>query len=357
MSFEHASVSKALMLGIALTSVTAGIFDIKHYLHLQLVPHISRHHQYWRLFTHHLACANSSDLFLTELLLYNVAVHIERTFGSVKFASFLSIAVAINTIIEFLAMLVLRPLPYFGTSFNFIPSGPTALVFSIVYQYLRLIPYAYQFKVFGISMSDKVWTYAIALQLAISYVPATLMPVVVGLSTGCIYRADILSLKGWRISHKLVRFSREWIGSQLGEERPIRRTNRVLPQRRVRRDGQDGNDEIITTARPSDSRRQAATSAEPESALRTTLPPETPTPEEAPPSGGVVRQWMSELTGASRPTAAGGGTVRVPSDAEVQMLTGMFPDIARDVLLGVLQRSPNIEAATETLLSSQSHAE
>lgn len=34
-----------LMFGVALTSAVAGIFDLKHYLNLQLVPHISKHHQ------------------------------------------------------------------------------------------------------------------------------------------------------------------------------------------------------------------------------------------------------------------------------------------------------------------------
>ena len=99
---------QGLMLGLALSSIAIGIFDFKHYMHLQLVPHISKYYQvslqllrtiarteaqnvdfstqYWRLFSHHLACANSSDLLLAELLLYNVAVRIERTFGSVKFA-------------------------------------------------------------------------------------------------------------------------------------------------------------------------------------------------------------------------------------------------------------------------------
>ena len=43
---EHQSDGfTALMLGIALTSVAAGVFDVKHYLHLQLVPHISKFHQ------------------------------------------------------------------------------------------------------------------------------------------------------------------------------------------------------------------------------------------------------------------------------------------------------------------------
>lgn len=94
------------MLGIALTSVAAGIFDLKHYLNLQLVPHISKHHQvrhtvlpavkiqftltvplkYWRLLVYHLVCGSSSDLLLVETYLYNVSICVERAFGSVKYA-------------------------------------------------------------------------------------------------------------------------------------------------------------------------------------------------------------------------------------------------------------------------------
>lgn len=42
--------------------------------------------QYWRLAAHHLAFSNSSDLFVAELVLYNVGVQVERQFGSIKFA-------------------------------------------------------------------------------------------------------------------------------------------------------------------------------------------------------------------------------------------------------------------------------
>lgn len=41
--------------------------------------------QYWRLLTNQLAFTNSSELFLCQILLYNVAVGIERTFGSLKY--------------------------------------------------------------------------------------------------------------------------------------------------------------------------------------------------------------------------------------------------------------------------------
>lgn len=42
--------------------------------------------QYWRLPVHHLAFSNSSELLLAELVLYHVAIPVERMFGSSKFA-------------------------------------------------------------------------------------------------------------------------------------------------------------------------------------------------------------------------------------------------------------------------------
>ena len=112
-----------LMMGYALTSIVCGVFDVKHYLHLQvrdflftqglsdnviissarstyfapssgndMFPRVGEPNtltpttQYWRLAAHHVAFSSSSDLLLSELLLYGVGINIERQFGSVKFA-------------------------------------------------------------------------------------------------------------------------------------------------------------------------------------------------------------------------------------------------------------------------------
>ena len=68
----------------------------------------------------------------------------------------------LNTLATFVAQLVLHIFPVIGKIANQIPPGPVAVLFSIAYQYLRLVPSAYEFKVFGIPMSDKIWTYAVA---------------------------------------------------------------------------------------------------------------------------------------------------------------------------------------------------
>lgn len=62
-------------------------------------------------------------------------------------------------------MLALRIFPFSGILFNVIPSGPIAVLFAIIHQYVRLVPQAYHFKVFGVGMSDKIWVYALAAQV------------------------------------------------------------------------------------------------------------------------------------------------------------------------------------------------
>ncbi|KAI0375933.1 hypothetical protein BV20DRAFT_1032305 [Pilatotrama ljubarskyi] len=345
MSFENAAVTKGLMLGIALTSVAAGIFDLKHYLNLQLVPHISKYHQYWRLPVHSLVCGSSGDLILVELFLYNVGVCIERSFGSVKYASFLIISAVTTMLVSFVALLVAQLTPVTSTLFNNIPPGPIAIMSALLYQYMRLVPPAYNFRIFGLGMSDKVWVYAIAAQLVVTRLPEKLLPTAVGLLTGYLYRSDFLQLKSWRVSPSVVRFAEDWVKPLLGEAQPLRRTNRVLPESRAqaaaRRIASElDEEEVVTTARNAPIGRNRGsrrpTAAAP--ALHQQFRPGEDAQDTEGTNGGMVRQWMSELASGARPVAGAAGTVRAPTEAEIGILTGMFPDLEREVILGVLQR-------------------
>lgn len=125
---------------------------------------------------------------------------------------------------------------------------------------------------------------------------------------------------------------RQYIKPLLGQERAARRTNRVLPETTQPRIDRD--DEPITTA-PRRSRTRHNARPQPPSHAS---PEQAVVNEDAPHARtrGVVRQWVSELTEVANPN--GRGDVRVPSEAEVHMLTSMFPDIGRDVILGTLQR-------------------
>lgn len=68
-----------------------------------------------------------------------------------------------------LAMVVLQQMPVFGRLTNYVPAGPTAVVFSILYQYFRLVPEAYHFRILGVTLSDKFWVYGTAMQVRINF--------------------------------------------------------------------------------------------------------------------------------------------------------------------------------------------
>jgi membrane associated rhomboid family serine protease len=330
MSFENASFTKGLVLVCALTSIFAGIFDVKHYFHLQFVPHISRHHQYWRLFTHHLAFLNSSDLFVAELLFYNVGVQIERQFGSLKYASFAFVSTFMATLLELISLIL-----FHRAGLNHISVGPSALIFSVIYQYSRIVPAVYNFRIFGLPLNNKSVNYLLALQLAMSRLPGSAAVAIIGIITGQIYRSDIAGFNTYRLPPSIVRFSTRFILPLIGSLRAPRRTNRALPDETssagTTTEASPHNEEVISTAR---SPRPGATSRTHDNAN----------------SESVMREWVNELTGRVDRANAG---LRVPADTEITHITSMFPSMEREVVVGALQRSPNIETAVETLLISQ----
>ncbi|KAL5527445.1 hypothetical protein ACEPAG_6236 [Sanghuangporus baumii] len=323
MSFQHAAVTKGLMIGCAVSSIVASIFDVKHYLHLQLSPHLARHHQYWRLLIHHLAFSNSSELLLAEILLYNVSIPIERIFGSSKFSGFCLTSLLTSTILEFGSLLVFN---HFGL--NVLPSGPITLVFSILYQFSRLIPRAYTFRILGVTLTNKIFTYILALQLVISQPPGSAVAAFIGIISGQLYQSDILGLKAVRLPFMIRRLAKRYLLPLIGSTKPPRLSNRALPDhtQRLRR----------TILRPSQENTETVTTAAP-----------SPSPDHT--GHSVVREWVDELTGRTERAAAG---LRVPSETEISQVTSMFPDLRREDIVGALQRSPNIEAAVDTLLSS-----
>ncbi|KAF8659125.1 hypothetical protein AX16_001895 [Volvariella volvacea WC 439] len=340
MSFEHAAVTKGLMMGSALTSILVGLFDVKHYLHLQLVPHISRHHQYWRLAVHHLGFSNSTDLFLSEIILFNVAIQVERQFGSIKFASFAIVTLLLVTILEFLALLLFHRL-----GLNYIALGPAGLLFAILHQYHRIVPSIYHYRIFGLPLTNKSFTYVLALQLAISRPPGSLTVAIAGLIAGALYRSDVFNFKSYRVPPSFIRFSTNYLLPLVGSTSGGRRTNRALPAS----ESSNNNDATATStgrAPPTVTRTAvngeaegptAISTAAPTSGLRTRTGVETGNDQqesnEASPS--VMREWVNELTGRAAQASVG---IRVPAEGEITTLTTMFPNVERDVLVAALQR-------------------
>jgi len=166
--------------------------------------------------------------------------------------------------------------------------------------------------------------YILASQLALGHLPGSLASTVVGILTGFVYRSELVNIKSWRISPSVIRFSTRFLLPLVGSTRAPPRSTRARPETsRQTSSAETGNEEVITTARPSTGTEETG--------------------------GSVVREWVNELTGRNEQGTTG---VRVPSDAEITHLTTMFPNVQRAVVVGALQRSPNIESAVELLLSS-----
>ncbi|KAH7105630.1 hypothetical protein BKA62DRAFT_690366 [Auriculariales sp. MPI-PUGE-AT-0066] len=309
MSFAHAPVCKGAMMVLGVTSLVVSVFDLKHYVHLQITPHLARDHQYWRVIVQPLAYASSAELFLAQLLVFTVCIQVERLFGSYRFASFLFVSTIISSALCLALLVVLRAV---GSNINMIPSGPTAVLLSNVYQFSRIVPASYRLKVGGFVMSNKVFHYVLAVQLALSHWPESLLATSAGIVVGQLYRADVVGLKSYRLPPRVFDLLARMLSPIIGSMRPPRRSVLAMPGESTT----PIDSEVVRTQRQTDTAASAPS---------------------------VVTQWVNELT--SRQT-----NLRRPSEDEISQLQGMFPSVPRAQVVSALQQSPNVERAVEVLL-------
>ena len=115
-------------------------------------------------------------------------------------------------------MAVLRPLS--ASFFNYMPAGPTPIVFAILAQYHAIVPHVYKYRVAtspgsqandsaGITLSDKSYQYAIAFHLSLLQWPGSVLGAFVGWAVGNAWRGGFmpLSLVTWRLPGWMVGLS------------------------------------------------------------------------------------------------------------------------------------------------------
>ncbi|WRT66988.1 uncharacterized protein IL334_003954 [Kwoniella shivajii] len=386
--FQHAGVTKGIMIILALSSLSASLLDIKPYLHLQLVPHITKYRQLWRILIHPLAFANSTELLMGEILFYNVGVGVERAFGSRKYASFILVSTLLSTFLACISILV-------GYQFglNSIPAGPYGIIFSLLWQQYRIFPSLYHFRVLGIDFSSKVFNWILASQLISSNPPSSILISLLGLLTGYIYRTDTLiplpslsisrrrllvrrPLKTYRIPLSLHQLLSRLFSPIVGSSLPPRRSQRVLPGQSDSRgistalpssvgmNQQPGVGRGATTAndtgtgiRPSlrsllASRLNTSTNSTNTNANQTQNGSNDRTNgsgsaqregrEEPRSATAAMGEWVNDMTGRS---------TRVATEDEIATLSNMFPNLGREVIVRALQTNDfNTAQAVEALL-------
>jgi len=215
MSFTNAPVTLGLVLGLVASSIGASLLDVKHYFYVLVNPHILLYHQAWRALIYQLCYTNSSEVLFGCMTLYHMRA-IERVWGSRKYASFILVSALLTTVFPPALALVLRPLTL--GMFNYLPAGPTPIIFAILAQYHAMIPPIYKYRLalsasppslddfVGLTFSNKSYRYALAVQLALFQWPGSLLAAAVGWIVGYSWRNDLLpgALARWRIPGWMV---------------------------------------------------------------------------------------------------------------------------------------------------------
>lgn len=217
--FTAAAVSKYLFFGTIASSILVSITDTKYLFHIQLVPHLWRYKQFWRLLIWQSCYNSSTELLFGIMTLYHLRI-IERLWGSRKFAvctpfplvavkmgsrhswidmlyqSFLMTTFPPTLFIPPLILAILRPLTF--STLNILPAGPTPLIFALLAQYYATIPTVYKYRLLvsspptdAFTFSDKSLVYLLAAQLAVSSLPGSLIGAAAGWFVGVAWRRDL----------------------------------------------------------------------------------------------------------------------------------------------------------------------
>lgn len=114
-------------------------------------------------------------------------------------------------------LVFLRPLS-FG-NINYLPAGPTPLLFALLAQFHSAIPPTYRYRVGAtanpqpqlnsvlnktVTLSSKTMSYFIPIQLALSQFPSSILPATVGWAVGYAYRNEAIPGTSWRIPAWIV---------------------------------------------------------------------------------------------------------------------------------------------------------
>ncbi|KAF2092687.1 hypothetical protein NA57DRAFT_23834, partial [Rhizodiscina lignyota] len=210
--FSNAPVTRLLIAWIVVGSMLATLTDTKMFFYIQVVPHFWAYWQWWRVFIWQACYTNSTEVLFACLTLYHLRI-IERLWGSRKFASFILLTLPYTSLLPPLILaLILRPLSL--NTLNYLPAGPTPLLFALLAQYHAAIPPTYRYKLattatptpstaamsaITLTFTSKTTSYFLPLQLSLAQLPGSLLCAGVGWAVGYAWRNEVLPCSEWRV--------------------------------------------------------------------------------------------------------------------------------------------------------------
>ncbi|KAF9908448.1 hypothetical protein EC991_009801 [Linnemannia zychae] len=304
--FYNAPTTKGVLLVVGALTLLSSIFQLKTDFHLQLVPHLTTHHQFWRLITSHFVFSSSTEMLFGGLIIYHLRI-IERLFGPAKYVAFLFVSAVTCTLLNIAVLVTGNAL-----GLNVLPAGPYGVIFAALYQFYSVIPSMYEFKVFGIAFTDKFFMYALATQLMFSHMPGSIASAVCGLLAGAIYRSDMAGTRRWRFPESIMRLAVKLLLPIFSSSPAIRSTATTFENR------------SSSSSRTSDRPAQA------------------------------MREYLDVLSTGGAPQ---GATPRAPSENDVSTLQSIFSTATQEQAIQALNATNNnLEAAVQYLLDNPAPA-
>ncbi|KAI9476445.1 MAG: hypothetical protein EXX96DRAFT_577200 [Benjaminiella poitrasii] len=215
--FRNAPVTKFLVPLVGGCSALTYISRTGPGMTLQL-SQLTVNGQFWRLFTSHWTFNSIGTTVVGTWLIYKLRI-VERRYGSAKYAALIFISFVVSTILQTGALVM-------GS--RSIATGPYAILFSILYQFQKIIPPSYQVKMLGTTMSDKTYTYFAAAQLLLSNSMTSAVPCLCGLAAGALYDTND-NIKQWRFPKWIKTFTSKYILPILNTNNKKKPTRRAAP--------------------------------------------------------------------------------------------------------------------------------
>ncbi|KAJ3693756.1 hypothetical protein LUZ60_009236 [Juncus effusus] len=215
--FQNAPVTRALIVACGFLTVVLGFRGRSRHLGFSFQD-IAKNPRIWRIFASALAFSSSPELLFGVYLLYYFRVF-ERQIGSNKFSVFILFSSVVSTLLEFIALMLLK-----DTKFNILASGPYSLIFALFVPFYFDIPISSRFNIFGVNFSNKFFIYTAGLQLLLSNWKRSLVPGICGILAASLYRLNLFGIRKIKIPGAIASFfSQYFAGPPAGTSNPSRR--------------------------------------------------------------------------------------------------------------------------------------
>jgi hypothetical protein len=164
-------------------------------------------------------CGSLNASGAAESSLYAQTCNRECTDSNNSVQSFILVILPYTLLLPpLILLLILRPLSFGHV--NYLPAGPTPLLFALLAQFHSAVPITYRYRVgvtsspqpvanttsqlnallnSTVTLSSKTMSYFIPIQLALSQFPSSLLPAAVGWAVGYAYRNEAIPGAAWRI--------------------------------------------------------------------------------------------------------------------------------------------------------------